>query len=249
MKRLPAFSQNFLKNPRFVKELIGHTSIKASDTVYDIGAGSGVVALALAQKCHSVVAVEIDPRIIKTLQANMRAYQNVTIHQADILTMPLPHTPYKVFANIPFSLSAQIVHKLTEAPNPPEVTYLVVQKEFANKLLPESAGFTNQLGITLGVNFAVRVRRHLKPTDFQPVPRIAPVLMEISKRPVPLIPLAQQPMFNQFVVQCFTDPRKFAKMSLQKAGLPLYTRASQLKLSEWVWLFDFYVVKKPGGKS
>jgi 23S rRNA (adenine-N6)-dimethyltransferase len=146
-----------------------------------------------------------------------------------------------VFANIPFSLSAQIVHKLTEAQNPPEAAYLIVQKEFANKLLPESTGFTNQLGITLGVNFAVRVRRHLKPTDFQPVPRIAPVLMEIAKRSMPLIPVEQQPMFSQFVTQCFTDPRKFAKAPLQKAGLPQYARASQLKLSEWVVLFDFFI--------
>jgi len=239
MKRLSTFSQNFLRNPRFVKELIGHTSIKASDTVYDIGAGSGVITLALAQKCHSVVAVEIDPRIIKTLQANMQPYPNVTIHHADILTMPLPHTPYKVFANIPFSLSAHIVHKLTETPNPPEAAYLIVQKEFANKLLPESAGFTNQLGVTLGVNFAVRIRRHLKPTDFQPVPRIAPVLMEITKHPTPLVPATQQPMFNQFVTQCFTDPRKFAKVPIQKAGLPAYVRASQLKVSDWVKLFTY----------
>lgn len=237
MKRVSSLSQNYLKNPRFVKELIGNSSIKASDTVYDIGAGSGVVTMALAQKCRSVVAVEIDPRVIKTLQANMQPYPNVTIHHADILTMPLPHTPYKVFANIPFSLSANIVHKLTEAPNPPEAAYLIVQKEFANKLLPESAGFTNQLGVTLGATFAVRIRRHLKPTDFQPAPRIAPVLMEIIKRPAPLIDAEKQPMFNQFITQCFTDPRRFAKVPLQKAGLPPYVRASQLKLSDWMQLF------------
>lgn len=220
-----------------MKELIGHTKIKAGDTVYDIGAGSGVVTEALAQKCRAVVAVEIDPRILKTLQENMRAYPNVTIHHADILTMRFPLTPYKVFANIPFSLSAAIVHKLTEAPNPPEVAYLIVQKEFAHKLLPEWTGFTNQLGVQVGVDFAVRIRRQLKPTDFQPAPRIAPVLMEITVRPEPLIASSLQPMFRQFVTQCFADPRKFAKVPLQKAGLPPYTRPSQLKLAEWVRLF------------
>lgn len=237
MKRSPTLSQNFLKNPGFVKELIGHTSIKATDTVYDIGAGSGVVTMALAQKCHKVVAVEIDPRILKTLQTNMLPYPNVTVRQADILTMPLPHTPYKVFANIPFSLSAPIVHKLTEVFNPPEAAYLMVQKEFANKLLPESTGFTSQLGVMIGVNFAVRIRRQLKPTDFQPAPRIAPVLMEITKRAQPLIDPQAQLMFVQFATQCFTDPRTFAKAPLAKAGLPPYARASQLKLTEWIQLF------------
>lgn len=239
MKRSPTLSQNFLKNPRFVKELIGHTSIKASDIVYDIGAGSGVVATALAQKCHAVVAIEVDPRLIATLQANMAAYKNVTVKQADILTMPLPRTPYKVFANIPFSLSAPIVHKLTEAPNPPEAAYLIVQKEFANKLLPEFGGFTSQLGVTVGINFAVRIRRQLKPTDFQPAPRIAPVLMEITKRPQPLIDPKQRPIFNHFVTSCFTEPLTFAHQPIQKAGLPVYARASQLKLSDWVKLFGY----------
>ena len=42
MKRLHDYSQYFLRNPRFVKELIGHTDIKKSDSVVDIGAGSGM---------------------------------------------------------------------------------------------------------------------------------------------------------------------------------------------------------------
>lgn len=237
MKRLSPLSQNFLKNPRFVKELIGHTSIKAADTVYDIGAGSGVVTSALAQKCHKVVAVEVDPRVVPILQTNMQPYPNVSVVPADVLTMTLPSVPYKVFANIPFSLSTPIVRKLTEDPHPPVAAYLIVQKEFANKLLPEFGGFTSQLGVTVGVNFAVRIRRQLKPTDFQPAPRIAPVLMEITKRPAPLIPVTQQPKFNQLVTRCFTDPRTFAKLPIQKAGLPQYVRASQLKLSDWVQLF------------
>jgi 23S rRNA (adenine-N6)-dimethyltransferase len=237
MKRLPTFSQNFLRSPRLVAELIGHTSIKPTDTVYDIGAGTGVVTSALARRCRSVVAVEIDPRMAAKLRDNMRQCQNVTVYQADFLAMPLPQTPYKVFANIPFSLSSAIVRKLTETPFPPDDAYLIVQKQFAYKLLPESNRFTNQLAIMLGPQFAVRVRRHLLKSDFTPSPNVDTVLLEVKRRPVPLINKEELPMFQQFVTGCFNDPRKLAKAPLVAAGIKPDARASDLMLPQWIALF------------
>jgi 23S rRNA (adenine-N6)-dimethyltransferase len=237
MKRLHTFSQNFLRNPRLVAELIGHTSIKPSDIVYDIGAGSGVVTSVLAKRCHSVVAVEIDPRMATKLRDNMRQFTNVSVYQADFLTMPLPQTPYKVFANIPFSLSSAVVHKLTETPFPPDDAYLIVQKQFAQKLLPESNRFTNQLAIILGPQFAVRVRRHLLRTDFTPAPHVDTVLLEIKRRPVSLVDKEDLPMFQQFVTGCFTDSRTFAKAPLAAAGIMPGVKASDLTLSQWIALF------------
>jgi 23S rRNA (adenine-N6)-dimethyltransferase len=230
MKRLHTFSQNFLRSPRLVAELVGHTSIKPSDTVYDIGAGSGVTTSVLAKRCHSVIAVEIDPRMAAKLRENMRQHQNVTVYQADFLNMPLPHTPYKVFANIPFSLSAAIVRKLTEAQFPPDDAYLIVQKQFAYKLLPAGGHYTSQLAIMLGPHFAVRVRKHLLRSDFVPSPNVDTVLLEIKRRPLPLIEPAELPMFQQFVANCFTDPRKMSKVLPGK-------KASELILEEWVTLF------------
>jgi 23S rRNA (adenine-N6)-dimethyltransferase len=230
MKRLHTYSQNFLRSPRIVAELIGHTSIKQSDTVYDIGAGSGVVTSVLAKRSRSVIAVEIDPRLAAKLRDNMREHTNVTVYQADFLNMPLPHTPYKVFSNIPFSLSAAIVRKLTDAQFPPDDAYLIVQKQFGNKLLPTGDHFTSQLAITLGPNFAVRIRKHLQRSDFVPSPNVDTVLLEIKRRPVPLIEPAELPMFQQFVGNCFTDPRKMAKVLPGK-------KASELNLEEWVTLF------------
>jgi 16S rRNA A1518/A1519 N6-dimethyltransferase RsmA/KsgA/DIM1 with predicted DNA glycosylase/AP lyase activity len=237
MKRLHTFSQNFLRSPRFVAELIGHTSIKASDTVYDIGAGSGVVTSVLAKKCHTVVAVEIDPRMAAKLRDNMRDYTNVTVYQADFLSMPLPHTPYKVFANIPFSLSAVIVRKLSEAQFPPQAAYLIVQKQFANKLLSDGNRYTSQLAIMLGPKFAVRIRKPLQRSDFVPRPNVDTVLLEIKLRPVPLINEAELPMFQQFVAGCFIEPRKLARAPLERVNIAPGTKASSLSLDAWIALY------------
>lgn len=237
MKRLAHYSQYFLRNPRFVKELIGHSSVGKGDVVYDIGAGSGVISSVLAERCKAVVAVEPEPRIALKLKSNMERYANATVYEGDFLTMRLPKTPYKVFANIPFHLSSPIVRRITDAENPPIATYLIVQKQFANKLLPDFDGFTSQLGMLIGPWFAVRIRKRLQRTDFWPHPNVDTVLLELIPRPTALVDGSRREAYQHFTVDCFSDPKKFAKMPLSAVRIPADIKPSQMKLEQWVALF------------
>ena len=238
MKRLAHYSQYFLRSPQLIKELVGHTSINRRDVVYDIGAGSGTISSVLSGRCQAVVAVEVEPRAADKLRENMQDYRNVTVYQGDFLTMPLPKTPYKIFANIPFHLSSPIVHRITEAANPPDATYLIVQKQFAHKLLPDSERFTGQLGMLIGPNFAVRIRRPLLKTDFYPHPNVDTVLIELIRRPQPLIESDQMTAYRQFIIDCFSTPKIFAKTHRAAIGLSPDTKPSQMRLTQWVKLFE-----------
>lgn len=237
MKRLAHYSQYFLRSPRLIKELVGHTNINKNDVVYDIGAGSGVISSVLAERCKSVVSVEFEPRMAEKLRSNMAAYANVTVVAGDFLAMDLPAGAYKVFANIPFHLSSPILRRLTEAHNPPQAIYLVVQKQFANKLLPDSERFTGQLGMMVGPLFAVRIRKRLNRTDFWPHPNVDTVLVELIRRDEPLILQGDMPAYRQFIEKCFSDPRQFAKAPRKAIGLPDDIKPSQMKLAQWVELF------------
>lgn len=240
MKRLDRHSQHFLKNPRFVRALVGDTSIKKSDTVYDIGAGSGVISSVLAARCQKVIAIEIEPRTAAKLRANMAKYPNVSVYEGDFLAMALPDSSYKIFANIPFHLSSPILRKITKTASPPVDAYLIVQKQFANKLLPEHRGFTSQLGILIGAEFAVSIRRPLKRTDFWPRPNVDTVLLEIKYRNEPLIEPGMLPSYRQFVTKCFTEPKYFSKVLLADTALPSDSRPSRLTLPQWVALFQIF---------
>lgn len=237
MKRLHTHSQNFLRNPRFVRELIGHSTIKRADTVYDIGAGSGIITSALAGKCKNVIAIELDPSTAALLRKNTADYDNVIVKEGDFLTMPLPRTPYKIFSNIPFHLSSPIVHKITEADNPPEAAYLIVQKQFANKLLPSHKGFSSQLGMLLGPRYAIRVRKRLNRTDFWPIPNVDTVLLEVLKREQPLIRADQVAAYQKFIQKNFTAPATFAKLPLEAISRHPGIKPSSLTLDEWLILF------------
>ena len=173
-------SQHFLRSPCLALMLIGHSNIKKRDLVIDIGAGSGVITTALAKRCREVWAVEPDHQTAEKLRENLKKYQieNVKVIEQDFLTIDLPTEEYKVFANPPFHLSSQIVHKLIESANPPQSFYLILQKQFALKLLNTNRHYTSQLGQELIVKYQTKIKYPLKPTDFTPPPAVPTVLFE-----------------------------------------------------------------------
>ncbi len=236
MKRLHTKSQNFLRSPSIVKTLVGHSNLKKTDTVYDIGAGSGIISYVLAGACERVVALEQDPRMITKLHENLDDLDNVAIQQGDILTTPLPSTPYKVFANIPFHLSSPIVRRLTEADNPPTAIYLIVQKQFADKLLIGNENFTGLLGALIAPRFAVRIRYKLLRSDYKPAPAVDTVLIELLLRDTPFVPPTDLPLYREFVERCFSRQKYFDAFKTGK-------RPSQLTLDEWLMLYARYSKK------
>ena len=180
--RKAELSQHFLRSPKLAGFLIGHSNIKKRDLVIDIGAGSGVISAALAKRCRKVLAVEPDPETLQLLRKNVGKLENVEIVAQDFLEMQLPDEPYKVFANPPFHLSSAILHKLDEAPNPPEAIYLILQKQFALKMLNTERHYTSQLGKQLFVHYAPRIRLPMRPNYFTPPPAVPCVLLELKRR-------------------------------------------------------------------
>lgn len=176
-------SQHFLRNPRLALILIGHSNLKKRDLVVEIGAGSGVITSALSKRVRKVIAVEPDAATAAKLRENLakRGCDNVEVLEMDFMDYQLPDEPYKVFSNPPFHLSSAIVHKLIEAKNPPEAFYLILQKQFALKLLNTDRHYTSQLGLQLISKYQTKIRLPLKPTDFTPPPAVPTVLFEAKK--------------------------------------------------------------------
>jgi len=176
-------SQHFLKSPRLALILIGHSNLKKRDTVLEIGAGSGVITSALSRRVAKVIAVEPDHATAEKLRENLRRrnIENVEIIEDDFLNIDLPAGPYKVFSNPPFHISSAIIHKLIEADNPPESFYLILQKQFALKLLNTDRHYTSQLGLQLIQKYQTKIRLPLKSTDFTPPPAVPTVFFEAKK--------------------------------------------------------------------
>ena len=56
--------QHFLKNPLVVDGIVAKASVKPTDTVLEIGPGTGNMTVKLLEQAKKVVAVELDIRMV-----------------------------------------------------------------------------------------------------------------------------------------------------------------------------------------
>lgn len=192
-------SQNFLKSTKLAGFLIGHTKIRRRDLVVEIGAGSGVITAALARRAREVWAIEVDAAVCRKLRENLAKHkiENVRVIEGDFREVKLPEEPYKVFANPPFHLAAEVFYWLlglenrdgtivkTRKVNVPEGIWLILQKNMVLKMIPTDRHYTSQLGRMVMEKYDCKIRLPLRRTDFTPPPAVETVLYEAKLRKTP----------------------------------------------------------------
>ncbi len=237
MSRSHKYDQHYLRSPRLTAELVGHSNIRKKDLVYDFGAGSGVISSVLSRRCREVVAVEIEPSAIRLLRKNLHGLHNVRVIEEDILGVTLPSTPYKVFSNPPFSLSSSLVKKLIVDVNPPTTICLIVQRQFARKVVPSDHHFTSALGAQIAPFFSSRIRRPLSKADFTPPPAVDTVLLELKQHAQPLLPFHVKASYGDFVARCFAEQIFFLSLPLIQCGISPGCKPSEVTPEQWISLY------------
>ena len=197
-----------------------------------------MIASVLSNKVRRVVAIENEPAALSLLRRNLANQANVEILDRDFMSLSLPSDDYAVFANIPFHLSSSIVRKLTLSTKPPQIMYLIVQKQFADKLLIERSNFIGSLGATIAPWFTVRVLASLKRSDYTPPPNVDTVFIEVRPRLNPPLDSSFKQKFAEFIDKAYGDLGYFKKLPLETAGLDTGSRPSRLSLTQWLILFN-----------
>lgn len=249
------YSQNFLKSPKLVKKIINKSSIDSEDVVYEIGPGKGIITDQLARKCKKVIAIEKDRKLYKNLLHKFRNNSRIKINYGDFLYFNLPKEgKYKIFSNIPFNLTADIINKLTSTVNLPEDTYLIIQEEAARKFAGLSYGKERQHSLFLKPWFELRILYHFNRTDFCPVPRVDIVLLQIKKRETPLVKKEQTQLYKDFIVYGFNQWKPTLKKALEKVftyeqfkrlAMDLrfnkLAKPTDLDFQQWLGLFNYFI--------
>lgn len=249
-------SQNFLKDSALVGRLVENAKLDTQLPVIEIGAGRGIITSALSQQGYQVVAYELDEVLYKELSANFKFNNNVRLVGTDFLEAELPRTPYQVFSNIPFTITAQVVKKLLFATNPPINAHIIMQKESAEKFLGKPVAQVNSLlAILLKNQFYGSVGYAFNRSDYFPSPRVDTVLVRFLRRESMLC--APHSQFCDFVAFGFSQFEPTLSLGLRKV-IPidklnhiskseifsLQLKASQLDFEDWAVLFELF--KKTG---
>lgn len=261
MRNRIKYSQNFLKNNDLVHRLIGQSSIGVDDIVFEIGAGEGIITKQLANKARKVIAFEIDRNLSRKL---IEAFPNknlVEVVNQDFLQYELPKYDYKVFSNIPFNLTANIIKKLTFSNNPSIDSYLIVQKEAAQKFAGKPLSASNSLvSVLIQSHFEVSIFHQFRKDDFFPRPMVDTVMIRLQKLDIPKINANEKDLFYDFVTFGFNqfEPNIFKGLSkVMNANVinevantkrfSVTVKPSQLNTSDWIALFEKFILV--GNKS
>jgi len=250
-----AFGQNFLVDHAVLQHIVEAAEIHADDQVLELGAGTGVLTRELAKYARRVVAVELEREMLSLLIKTMRNFTNVEIMERNLLyvdpTEIFGSDPYKLVANLPYSITAPTFRHFLESVNPPRLFVVMVQYEVAQRIVA-GPGDLSLLGISVQFYGEPKIIVRVPARAFYPAPKVDSAVLRIDlKDEVPLTP-RQRDSFFRMVQAGFSERRKQLHNSLAHgfhrknadvqpwllaANIDPSRRAETLSIEDWLRLW------------
>lgn len=252
MSNLPdakkALGQHWLEDTDSLESLVHAGEVSSSDTVLEIGPGTGTLTKKLAETNANIIALEFDRERYKDLVGAYKDTTDVTIQEGDIREFDLNDLPvdYKIIANIPYYLTANLLRILSESINMPKIAVLLVQKEVAQRV-GASPGELSMLAVFTQINYRVTLGGVVPSQLFLPPPKVdSQILILHRKSKSPSSQLSHQltrvikagfsqkrkKLVSNLAVGLELDKKEASKI-IQDCGLRSDVRAQQLSLDQW----------------
>lgn len=243
-----SISQNFITDTRLLRRIVNISNITKEDTVLEIGTGKGHLTQALCGKCGFLYSVELDRTLFEKTKDKLGSLPNLSLIHGDFLKLALPDKKaYKVFANIPYSITTQIISKLTDAPNPPTDIWLVMEMGAAKRFmgLPRET----KKSLLLKVGWDIKIVYYFRKSDFHPMPSVDSVLLYLSRKAKPDLDKRDLAAYGKFIEHTlqygFTGSKglltkKQVSTALRLAKLPPLAPSGEILYIQWLCLFRCY---------
>ncbi|CDK29724.1 unnamed protein product [Kuraishia capsulata CBS 1993] len=184
--------QHILKNPLIAQAIVDKANIRPSDTVLEIGPGTGNLTVRILEQARNVVACEVDPKMAAELTKRVQGtpqQKKLEIVMGDFMKHEtLPYHDICI-SNTPYQISSGIVFKLLSLPRPPRVSVLMFQREFA-MILTARPGDALYNRLSANVQMWANVKHIMKvgKNNFRPPPKVESSVVRIEvKHPRPNI--------------------------------------------------------------
>ena len=170
-----SLGQHILKNPLIVKAIVEKSNLKSSDTILEIGPGTGNVTVQILEKAKKCIAVEMDPRMAAELSKRVQGtplQQRLEIVVGDFLKVELPFFDICI-SNTPYQISSALVFKLLRHRPLWRTCILMFQREFAMRLVAKP-GDAHYCRLSANVQLLAHVTHVMKvgKNNFRPPPKV-----------------------------------------------------------------------------
>ena len=247
-----SLGQNFLTCRWVADTMIHAAEITKTDTIIEIGPGTGALTRPLAKSAGRVIAIEKDEALSRELQKSLKkdGVTNVEIIKGDILEMTknkfkdLKNS--KVVSNIPYYLTSRLFRYFLESSPRPKTIVFTVQKEVAERIVARP-GNMNLLALSIQSFGKAEKIKNVPRECFSPKPDVESAIIRVSgisdeffrKNKIP------PERFFEIARLAFGKKRKMLSSSLktvispdvlERAGIHKNARPQELEIEEWARL-------------
>ena len=180
--------QHFLVHDDVLERTVSWAEVDVEDHVLEIGPGPGVLTEVLLASGCAVTAIELDSGACEHLRsvfADAIAEERLTLIEGDALTVAWPADTTRVVANIPYQISSPLIDVITRHHRNPKTEPLrdivvLVQEEFAERVVMEYESDIGSLGMVVALDFDVDLGERVPPHAFSPAPRVHSRLLRMT---------------------------------------------------------------------
>jgi 16S rRNA (adenine1518-N6/adenine1519-N6)-dimethyltransferase len=206
----------------------------------EIGAGHGEMTEHLLRSGAPVIAVELDPALVASLQRLAQTYPDLTVVPGDVLQTDLAAIAggrrMRIYGNLPYYITSPILHHFFQFAGQIDEVHIVIQLEVASRLtaLPGSKEYGYLSVITqyyARPDFALKLPRGA----FRPPPEVGSALVTLRfPGESANLRMPDPADFLEFVKTCFAQKRKTLSNNLRPLANPEHVRhlLQELKLRE-----------------
>lgn len=259
-----SLGQNFIMDDSYLDLLLELAEVGPDDRVLEIGPGPGIMTALIADRAHKVLAIEMDEKLRPVLGEVLSECDNAEVFFADAMKADISRLVceklggegYRVIANLPYYITADLIQKMVLARPAPESLCLMVQKEAAERLM-SMPGSKNWCAFAAMVRVYgdCKVLEDVPPQRFNPPPHVDSCFIRLNLHKQHLVDDALEELLLKMVRCCFHMRRKTlannmkaffgvnqetALQVLSKAGLAAQVRGEALEMEEIAALTEAY---------
>lgn len=170
--------QHFLNSNNIAKSIVFEAKITKKDTVFEIGTGLGILTPLLCKYAKKVISIDADKKLYQNAKSHFGNIDNLTLKIGDGFKK---NDNFTIFvSNLPYSNSKNAIEWLAQRQFSHGI--IMVQKEFADKLLEKSSKKRRAINIIANHTFDIQKISNVGKNNFNPPPKVDSVILKIIKK-------------------------------------------------------------------